>query len=554
MPTIEISHRDLCGLVGRNIPLKKLKEEAILFAKGEVESEDGDVLKVEIKDTNRPDLWSTEGIAREIAGRYGKPGLPEYHVGNSDIVVNVDRKVKGVRPYTVCAVVRNLTMDENTLSQLIQLQEKISTTFGRNRKEVAIGAYDLHRITPPIRFTTVTPTGIKFAPLEFNQKMTPKEILQKHPKGKEYGHLLKGLKEYPLFIDASDEVLSMPPIINSDWTGKITSATRDIFIECSGFDLRFLIPALNATVAALADRGGRIEAVRVVYPDQTLNTPDLRPKTTFLDIDYAQRLSGLNLKPHEICRLLEQARYEAKYHGNRIKLLYPAYRQDIMHQTDVVEDMLISFGYNRIEPEIPKLSTVGSELDIEVFSGTVKELMRGSCYQEILSYILTSKDNLFKKMNLKPEPVVEIENFISSNWCVFRNHLLPCLLEFLSGNKHVEYPQKIFEVGDVVVLDKRSKTRTQDIRKLAVAITSNMTGYEEISSVLDALLSNLGLGYKLRPAFHLSFIKGRTANILVSGKTIGIVGEISPLVLERWGLEKPVVAFEIDLTALQALF
>ena len=63
MPTIEISHRDLCGLVGKNMSIDEIKE-AILYAKAEVDEHSGDIIKIDSEDTNRPDLWSTEGIAR----------------------------------------------------------------------------------------------------------------------------------------------------------------------------------------------------------------------------------------------------------------------------------------------------------------------------------------------------------------------------------------------------------------------------------------------------------------------------------------------------------
>ncbi|MCK4714702.1 MAG: phenylalanine--tRNA ligase subunit beta, partial [Candidatus Aenigmarchaeota archaeon] len=311
-------------------------------------------------------------------------------------------------------------------------------TFGRNRKEVAIGVYDLHKIKGPIRFTSVKPDGIRFVPLEFDKPMTPAEILRKHPKGLEHGHLLRGCKEYPIFIDAAGEVLSVPPIINSNHTGKVSSATRDIFIECSGFHFKFLLPALNTIVAALADRGGEIYSVRVEYPDIVRHTPDMKPKKTKVNVGYVNEISGLKLSRGKICELLEEARYETKVKGKSIELLYPAYRQDIMHQRDVVEDVIISYGYNRIKPVIPKLPTIGSVSDVEKFSDSVADIMGGLGFQETLSYVLTNKNSVFRKMNIPEGGVVEIYNIVSSNWSVFRNWLLPSNIEFLSRNKHRE--------------------------------------------------------------------------------------------------------------------
>lgn len=548
MPTIDISHKDLCSLVGKNITLKELQERAILYAKGEVEEVEGDRLKVDIKDTNRPDLWSTEGIAREIAGRFGKPGLPEYKTKKSDVKVIIDPKLKNIRPYTACAVARNLNITPDVLSQMIQLQEKVSLTFGRNRKEVAIGVYDLHKIAPPIRFTTTTPEGIRFVPLESTGEMTPRQILEKHPKGREFAYLLADKREYPIFIDNANEVLSIPPIINSDYTGKVTENTKDVFIECSGFDFKFLLPALNVLVTALADRGAQIETVEIQLPGgKKLVTPDLKPKKTKANLDYINRVSGLELNPAQLKKLLEQARYRVKTKGKNFELLYPAYRQDIMHQRDVIEDVVISYGYNNIEPLIPKIPTTGSLGNKERYSESISEILIGLGLQEIMSYTLTNKGNLFTKMNTKPENTVEIENTVSSNWSVFRTWLLPGLLHFLSRNKHVEYPQKIFEIGDVVLMDPTRETRTRDMRKLSIAISGVSVGYEDISSMLNTLMENLGVKYSLKQCNHNSMIPGRTASIIVNNKQIGFIGEVHPLVLNSWGIEKPVSALEISL-------
>ncbi len=547
MPKIEISHKDLCNLTGKKLSIDELKD-AILYAKGEIDEVTGDVLKIDSKDTNRPDLWSTEGIARELKGRLTKEtGLPKYKVRKSKVVVKVDDKVSKVRPYTVCAVVKNLKIDEFVLSQMIQLQEKISAVFGRNRKEVAIGVYDLDKIKPPIKYTTVKPDGIKFIPLEFTEELTPREIIEKHPKGKEFGHLLADAKEYPIFIDKKGNVLSVPPLINSDYTGKVTEKTKNVFIECSGFDFKFLVPALNVMVAALADRKGIVQSVKVVYKNRVMNTPNLSPSSAAVDVDFVNKLTGFKLSGKEICGLLEKARYKTKLKGNKIEVMYPSYRQDIMHPRDIAEDVVISLGYNNIEPIVPKIATVGNLDKKELLNDHIYGLVIGLGLQEIMSYSLTNRKNLFEKMNLQEEKIVEIENPVSANWNVFRNWLLPGLLEFLSSNTHVEYPQKIFEVGDVVHLDETKETGTVDVTKLAAAISDTRVSYEDISSVLDGLMRNLGIKYQLKPTEHSSFIPGRVADIIVNKKSVGIIGEIHPSVLENWKIEMPVVAVEIKL-------
>jgi phenylalanyl-tRNA synthetase beta chain len=551
MPTLEISHRDLCCLIGKEMTEAELGE-ALSLAKCELESFDGDVLKVEAKDTNRPDLWSAEGIARELRAKLGfSKGLPAFTVGKPVLEVSVDASLKDIRPLTVCAVVKGVRINQAVLSQLIQLQEKVHASLGMNRKTVAIGVYDYSRIKPPIKFTSVKPAGIKFIPLDFRKEMTPAEILKTHPKGKEFAHLLEGKKEYPIFIDSAGQVLSMPPIINSDYTGKVTEDTKDLFIECSGFELRFLLPALNVMVCALAERGGKIESVKIKLPTKTLVTPDLSPKTIKVDLDYIRKIAGLQLTDKQIEDNLLKSCYKVfARKGKTLELEYPAYRQDIMHQRDVVEDVIISCGYNEIEPEPIRLLTKGSEVRLEIFTDSCARLLTGLGFQEIMSYILTNKETIFRNMNTRETAIAEIENTVSATWSVFRDRLLPGVMEFLSRNRHVEYPQKVFEAGDSVIVDSKAETGAMDSRTLAAATCHNGACYEEIASALDAFLTNLGLKYELKEKAHPSFIPGRCASVICSGREVGILGEIHPQVLNAWQIENPVAAFEVSVEAL----
>jgi phenylalanyl-tRNA synthetase beta chain len=550
MPSLEVSLRDMEKLIGATLSPDEL-QHLVTLAKCDVDSIVGDSVKLEAKDTNRPDLWSAEGIAREIRFRVKKPRFPKYKTSKSRVEVVVDKSVRDVRPFTACAVITNLHLGEAGLSQMIQLQEKVASNYGGGRKEVAIGVYDLDKIRPPINYTTVDPDGIRFVPLDFEEELTPREILEKHPKGKEFGHLLAGVARYPIFVDSVGEVMSVPPIINSNFSGKVTENTRNAFIECSGFHLDRLSVALNVVSTALAERGAEIGAVKVRYGNKVIVTPDFTPGRARVDLVHFGRISDLTLSPSKACDLLRKSGYSViRRKKDRVEVLYPAYRHDIMHERDLMEDMLISYGYDKIKPQPLKLPTVGASSRIERFSSLLCELMIGLGFQQVMSYTLTNKAALFAKMKLREEPVIELENPVSSSWNVFRNWMLPCVVDFLSSNAHVDYPQNVFEIGDVIVPDQTRETRVMDKRKLACARASAEVGYQDMASVLDAFLSSLGCQYELRPGSHPSFIEGRVADVILKGAYLGVLGEISPEVLEAWNIEVPVSAFEIDVSSL----
>ncbi len=550
MPKFDISKQDLEKLVRKKFTIKEL-EDALLFAKTELDGEDGDTLKVDVKDTNRPDLWSVEGIARELKGHLKiEEGLPKYSVKKASWKAVVESP-DDFHPLVTAAVVRNVKIDQYVLSQMIQLQEKVGGTFGRNRKAMSMGAYDLSKIKFPVKYVGKKPEEIKFKPLGFDKEMTAKEILQNHDKGKQYGYLLDGLKEFNCWVDADGKILALEPITNSNEAGNVTTETKDIFLECTGDDLKSLHTVINVLASALVERGGQIEEVEIVYKDKKLSTPNLTPKKAHLDPEYCRKILGLEISDTEMIKLLKEGRYSAKLDQKKIHVEYPAYRQDIMHQRDLVEDVAIGFGYNDIEPQIPTLPTVGSRDRLEDFTNVLREVCVGLGLQEVLTFVLTNKEAMFKKMNLPEGKIIEIENPVSANWSVFRDKLLPNLLEFLVFNKNQEYPQKIFEVGDVVLFDQLNKeTGVSNKRRLAVVLTDTQIGYEDASSILSAFFSNLGQKLILKKTNHPTFIPGRSAEIVVVGKTIGLIGEINPQVLNNWNLEKAVVGFELDIEEL----
>ncbi len=550
MATIEVSYKDLIKLLGKNIPLDELKENGILFVKGQVDEVKNDILKIELADTNRPDLWSTEGIARELKSHYNiEQGLPRFNIKRGKTNLFVDNNVKNIRPLIAGAVIKNIKIDEELLIQLIQLQEKISENFGRKRKEVAIGLYDFDIIKEPIYYKAMD-TKTKFVPLDFNKSMTLKQILEIHPKGIAYGHLIKEHKQYPILIDSNGVIASMPPVINSVITGKVTTETKNLFLEVTGNNRDYINTALLIMVAALHDRKGQVETINIHYGNKIIVTPFFKDKSIDVDLDFINKRSGLSLNKQELNKLLKKCRYDTEIKGSRIKVTYPSYRQDILHQSDVVEDILIAYGYNKIIPEYPSIVTTGRLDELELFCDKLANILIGFKSQEILSYTLTNKENLLDKMMVKNQELIEIDNPVSKNWSVFRTSILPSLMEFLSKNTNKEYPQKIFEIGNVIIPDHKKETRSKDIKRLAFALVDNKADFTRARQILDYLFSNLGLKYSIEELDCESFIPGRSGSVIAKGKKIGLIGEIHPDVLINWKLEMPICAFELNLNEL----
>lgn len=560
MPTIEIEIDDFQSLLGLELPRKKRELDKILtYVKGEIRNFNANIISIELKDSNRADIWGVEGLARALRGYLDiETGLKEYIIKDiSDVKVEVDYKLRNIRPYIGCSVVRNVTFTDITIRQLMHFQDKLDQTYGRYRRKTSIGLYNYDLISPPLFYRSSEPREVRFVPLNYNEKLTLEEILEQHPKGTEYGHLINEYPVWPVLLDSKDQVLSFPPITNSDDLGKITKKTKNVLVEVTGTSHETVLDTLTTISVSLADRGGDIQSVNIHYPYGNMCneiTPCLKPDKMEFDTKYVHKIIGVKLNSKKIQKLLGKARYGiSKIKKSSIVTKIPCYRGDVLHPIDVVEDIAIAYDYNKILPHWPDIKTIGKIWSTNYFRNLVREILIGLGFQEILSFIMTNPESLFKRMNLRANRVVEIANPKLASMKCLRNWLLPSLMEFLSHNTHVEYPQKVSEIGLCVIHDKQQENMTREIEKLAAVTISSNSNFTEAKALLNALLLNLNVKYTMEAIYHPSYIAGRTGKILVETNPIGILGEIHPQVLQNWGLKNPAAAFEVNLLNLQQI-
>ena len=513
--------------------------------------EQNDSVSIEVKDSNHPDIWSVEGIARALRTHLGiaKPKAPILS-GKSGLKVTVDRKLGPIRPYIATSIVRNVKPSENALKSWISLQEKMDLTYGRKRKRASIGFYQADLVKSPLRYTVGNPDKTAFVPLGSTEKKTLREIVERHPKGIEYGGTTSSFKDWPLLIDGEDKVLSLPPIINSDDLGKIASDTKNILVEVTGTNADTVSNTLKIVVAALAERGGKIYSCTQTYADRGAKpviTPDLKSSIKELSISYANRLLGAAFKPAEMIRALARAGHPARQVSKDIlRVESLCYRIDIMHQVDLVEDLAIALDINKLDPEWPRIWTLGGLAPETDRHETLAEVMIGLGYQEVLTYSLTTPEVFVDKMSLAREDYAELMNPKMSTHTAMRTWLLPSLLNLLHDNTHVDYPQKVFEIGPCVVL-REEERETETRYKIAVVTIHTAAGFTEIRSCLDTLLTSIGIKFKVEPTTHPSFLEGRTGKVISEEKPLGIVGELRPKIIREWGLSLPIAAFELEI-------
>ena len=550
MPTITLERDRFSSFVGRELSVEEMVKW-LPWMGTDTEEVGSDYVKIEYN-PNRVDFSSYGGVARAFRGLMGwETGLAHYDVKPGNIVLRVDKSVAEVRPYVVAAAVRNLKVDIAVLKELIDLQEDLHWMIGRDRKKASIGVHNLDAVEPPFSYITCAPDEIKFVPLDKMEEMTPQEVLKKHEKGVAYKGLVNWASRYPLIIDRRRRVLSFPPIINGELT-RVDENTRNLFIDITGTELNAIQRSLNVLVTALADMGGTIESVTVKYHNRVLVTPNLTPQKMKLRVDYANELLGLKLSAAKTMEALRKSRLDAKKANKGVlEVSIPAYRIDILHEIDLVEEVVIGYGYYRLKTSTPATVTTGKEHRVSELAKDVRQIMVGLGFVEALNFVLTNEDNHYQKMRRKAVGLVRLANPVSNEYSIVRNDLLPSLIRNLADNKHQFFPQRMFEVSDVIKIDKKAETCTE--RRLhAAGVSSHPTAnFTEMKSIMESLLMNLGLkNWTVKEAKDPSFLEGRAAAIYIRGTELGLVGEIHPEALNNFELENPTTAFEIDLEKL----
>lgn len=576
MPKIDVNEKLFFTLLGKKLDYETL-EEKLVCAKAELDEkpdaslpEDERIIKIELNDTNRPDLWSTAGLARQLRTHEGGKS-PEYpHFMSSEEktcdcgnrIVTVDPELKDIRPFMTAFVISGKPIDEPMLLDIIQTQEKLCWNFGRKRRSISMGVYRSAKITWPVHYSAVDPDKTSFVPLACEEEMTCRQILSEHPKGKEYGWILTGAPKFPLLTDNNGEVMSMAPIINSATLGAVKVGDSDLLVEMTGTDMPSLLLATNIVACDFADAGYTILPVKVEHPYETgfgknITTPYYFQKDTETTISAANKLLGSGLSAEEIKEALNRMGISAEISGEKITIHPPAYRNDFLHEVDIIEDVMIGRGITEFPPENPCDFTIGRLSPITLFSRKVKNLMVGLGYQEMIFNYLGSKKDYVEKMNitgtLLEKKVIEISNPMTENYQFVRPSILPSLLSAEAPSGNAVYPHRIFEIGKTAFLCDEEDTGTRTRQMLGFLLADAEANFNVLASQVSSLLYYLGLEYCVKEADDPRFIHGRQAELIVKDKSTGIFGELHPAVLENWAIGIPCSAAELDLETLMSL-
>ena len=558
MPKIEVYEDTLYRYMGKKVEGDDFIN-LLSSAKAELDGKDDDILKIELNDTNRPDLWSTAGLGRLLKVYLGgeRPAYPFFSKAG-DVkdcegrTVEVDPALKDIRPYIAAFAIRGKGIDDSSLKDIIQTQEKLCWNFGQKRKSIAMGVYRSDLFSFPVKYNAADPDATRFVPLAFDREFSLREILKEHPKGQEYGYIVEGFEKYPHITGSEGATLSFPPIINSNDLGAVEVGDKELFIEMTGTEQYSLVLAASIVACDLADAGYEILPVKTVYPYDTplgkeVTVPFYFQEPVEVDIAYVNKLLGEKFTPEEAAALGEKLGCRIEVKGEILKL-YPAeYRNDFLHPVDIIEDIMIGRGMANFNQIMPDDFTKGSLTAESLFAREVKNILVGLGFQEMVYNYLGSGKDYITKMNIEGKDTVQISNPMSENFEYVRPSVIPCLLNSESVSGNAVYPHNIFETGKIALINDEENYGVRTTNSLGFLTADRDANFNKVSSQVSALFFYLSKDYTLEETEDPRFIPGRCANIVSDGKVAGIMGEVHPAVLENWGIGVPCTASEVNL-------
>ncbi|AFN82852.1 phenylalanyl-tRNA synthetase subunit beta [Encephalitozoon romaleae SJ-2008] len=517
---------------------------------GVTEEEGKAVYRIDIP-ANRYDLLCTEGLCYALKAFLSIEKYEDIEVKEGEIIVY---KAGGEeRPCIACAVVKGVDLlSEGAYKSFIDYQDKLHLTIGRNRTLVSMGTHDLDKIQGPVFYKSEVPDKIIFKPLNGDKEMSAQELGTFFPPGSKIGKYMKlneKNEKYPYFSDSKGTVLSLPPVINSDAT-KISPETKNIFIDITGTDFHRVNTSLKLLLACF--RGKRIESVEIRDGDKRTRTPVMYNHSYTIGLEEINKKLGLDISLEVARGYMEKMMHCASVvNENTLRVKVHDVRSDVIHKCDLIEDVAVAHGFNNFKRELPSLFTVGSEVPLNRFSDKLRVEVSMMGFDEALTLTLLSHEENI----IDADRGVVLMNPKSAGYEMCRTSLIPGLMKTVASNLHMKIPFRLFEISDIVLLDKENECGARNSRRLAILYSGHSPCLEEIQGSLSLLLEKCGMQPSYSPYDDpVRYLKNQGALVIVRNIVIGSIGVCNPEICRTFKVPYAASFLEIDIEKLFSVY
>lgn len=461
--------------------------------------ESDEEIKIELN-PDRPDLYSLDSIIDQMK-IYSKGECEYGHIK----IINFEYEKPERRPFFAFFTVNNAKIDQE---DFLEFCDRISENSGRSRKGFAIGVHDLDNVSFPIKYGFVNPDEIFRTFDDITGKIS--DLVMKHEKGKMYANE-NDLKK-PLAVMDNIGIISVPPLFNSYRT-RVDGNTKRFLVDITAEDEHYLRIGISLTAFYF-----------------------LRKKLDIILYTEFKKFTEMKIKfnESELYGILGGPVKNTDFHLKRMGyvpreqyIVVPIGRVDVMGPIDIYEDVFKSAGLDII-PELPPKNYLEGKPEIHnQIRRNLRSYLLSLNLQEVMTFFLQGN-------NQNNRSGYDILNPKSEDFSSMRTDFIDNHLKFLSINKKNPYPQKIFEIGDVIQDSKQ-------VMSLAITIAGEGSSYSKIKGYLDSIFYGFSVkDYKIENDGFEFFINGRAGYINVNGKSVGYIGEVDPLKLKSLYMDIPV--------------
>jgi len=555
MPQATLSAARLFDRLGRNLTAAAL-EELLFCSKAELAEFTGDELKIEAT-ADRIDLLSETGLAEHLAGRLGlRHGRPAMTVGSRlpEMTIEVDPSVRPLRPAIAGVLVEapdagGLTAE--FLEEAVHFQELLHATVGRGRRLASLGLYPLSKFEPPVRYALEPLAGIRFRPLDADVETDGTTFFGGHPMAAKYGDFGRVGDRALTLKDRTGRILSLPPVLNARPAGEARPGDTQLLLESTGTLLGRVEDALGLLLHLFVARGWGVRGVRVADPGgpgegRTL----LDPRPVRLTEPTLKAVLGETLPAAEVAHDLAVARLSAHSVAGGWEVDVPPWRPDLLAEVDLAEDVALARGLTTETAVVPPTLTRGRRRDESRFRGKVASVLLGLGFTPLFTPVMVGESVVDR---LGRTDAVAVANPVSELYSHLRDRILVSLATSLERNVRHGYPQRLSEVGPVIVRDPSAEAGALTRYHAGAVLATDRAGFADGAALVDYLLGALGTVGVREPVELPGTIPGRAARVRLAGETVAEVAEIHPRVLVSMGVPVPVVWAELDLSTLYPL-